>query len=264
MNLSSRPRPLRQFRADEARVEVFTTRDEAGRASAMDVAETIAGCLARDGIARVIFAAAPSQDEFLAHLSANRAVDWARVSAYHMDEYLGIGADHPSSFRRYLQQHLIEPASLPTRNFHEIPAENAVSPLRICLDYENALRDGPPDLVCGGIGENGHLAFNDPPVADFLDPVKVKVVRLDDACRGQQVNDGCFASLEDVPSHAVTLTIPALMAAAVVSIVVPGERKAAAVREAFRGPISEACPASILRRHPGARLYLDAGSANLL
>jgi glucosamine-6-phosphate deaminase len=145
-----------------------------------------------------------------------------------------------------------------------IPGEQTDRPSRTALDYEQILLDEPTDIVCAGIGENGHLAFNDPPVADFLDPVLVKVVRLDAACRRQQLNDGCFDRLDDVPTHAYTLTIPAMMAAKVVSVVVPGPRKAEAVLATIRGPIGEACPSTALRNHAGAVLYLDRESARLI
>ena len=181
-----------------------------------------------------------------------------------MDEYLGLDADHPASFRRYLQEHLFRLVGLTDDRLRLIPGEQAERPLRTCLDYEDVLRAEPTDIVCAGIGENGHLAFNDPPVADFLDPVLVKVVRLDAACREQQLNDGCFDRIEDVPTHAYTLTIPALLTPPVVSVVVPGPRKAEAVLATLRGPIGESCPATALRRHPGATLYLDRDSARLV
>ncbi len=136
--------------------------------------------------------------------------------------------------------------------------------MQTCLAYEDLLLAEPTDIVCAGIGENGHLAFNDPPVADFLDPVQVKVVRLDQPCRAQQFHDGCFDRVEDVPTHAYTLTIPALLAAPHVSVVVPGPRKANAVLTTLRGPINEACPATVLRRHPGTTLYLDREAARLV
>ena len=205
------------------------------------------------GRANIVFAAAPSQNEFLAELVAQQGIDWTRVVAFHMDEYLGIGADHPLSFRRYLQEHLFRLVGLGPEQLRLIPGERADRPLRTCLEYEDLLLAEPTDIVCAGIGENGHLAFNDPPVADFLDPVLVKVVRLDAACRNQQLNDGGFERLEDVPTHAYTMTIPALLRAPVVSVIVPGPRKANAVLNTLRGPINESCPATALRRHPGAR-----------
>ena len=247
--------------AGEARVEVFATRAEAGLAAAIDVSQAIAARQRDAGVARVVFAAAPSQDEFLAALVGQPAIVWPRVSAYHMDEYFGIDPDHPASFRRYLREHLFDRCGIGLDQIRLIPGESTESPLRVCLDYDEALRREPPDIVCAGIGENGHLAFNDPPVADFLDPVRVKVVRLDEGCRAQQVNDGCFTTIDDVPRHAYTLTIPALLSAPLLAVVVPGPRKAQAIRMTIEGPISEACPASTLRNHPGARLYLDRDSA---
>ena len=195
---------------------------------------------------------------------ADQAIDWTRVVAFHMDEYLGINADHPISFRRYLQEHLFRLVGLGADRLRLIAGEQVDRPLQTCLDYEEILRAEPTDIVCAGIGENGHLAFNDPPVADFLDPVLVKVVRLEAACRNQQVNDVGLNSLADVPTHAYTLTIPALLNAPVVSVVVPGPRKANAVLNTLRGPINESCPATALRRHPGAKLYLDREAARLV
>jgi glucosamine-6-phosphate deaminase len=264
MNATQRPQPLDEFTADAARVAIFATRAEAGLAAALDVAERLIDIQAQSPTARVVFAAAPSQDEFLAALVAHRGIAWSRVAAYHMDEYLGIAPSHPASFRRYLREHLFDPAGLAPSQLHLIPGERIEHPLRVCLDYEEMLRASPPHIVCAGIGENGHLAFNDPPVADFLDPLWIKVVRLDEACRSQQVHDGCFARIEEVPMHAFTLTVPALLGASVVSVVVPGPRKAEAVRATLRGPVAEACPASALRRHAGARIYLDRDSASLL
>jgi glucosamine-6-phosphate deaminase len=258
------PRPIAEFDADALHVIVFENRAAVGRAAAAGVARAIAERLEHADLVNVVFAAAPSQDEFLAALVARSDVAWSRVVAFHMDEYLGLGADHPASFRRYLAEHLLRLAGFPDDRLRLIPGERAERPLQTCLAYEDALRAEPPDVVCAGIGENGHLAFNDPPVADFLDPVAIKVVRLDRPCREQQVHDGCFEALADVPTHAYTLTIPALLAAPTVSVVVPGPRKAEAVLATLRGPISEACPASALRRHPGARLYLDRESAKLL
>ena len=234
-----------------------------GRAAAEHVRTSIAAACAAGGEARVIFACAPSQTDFLAALTADpAAVDWARVVVFHMDEYAGLGADRPESFRSYLRAHLLDRVPAP-KAFHAIAGE-APSSAAECARYAALLAEKPIDLVCLGIGENGHLAFNDPPVADFHDPALVKVVALDRACRQQQVNDGCFATFDAVPAHALTLTIPALCGARSVSCVVPGERKAPAVRDMLLGPISTACPASILRHHADAVLHLDAAAAGRL
>lgn len=256
--------PVAQFSADSLRVIVYEDRAQVGRAAARSVAQAIARRQAEAGRAHVVFAAAPSQNEFLASLVAHPEIDWSRVVGFHMDEYLGVGPDDPASFRRYLQERLFRLAGLTPDRLRLIPGENSDRPLRTCLEYEDLLRAEPPDIVCGGIGENGHLAFNDPPVADFDDPVLVKVIRLDAACRVQQLHDGPFDRIEDIPTHGYTLTIPALLAAPVVSIVVPGANKVEAVLATLRGPISETCPASALRRHPGAVLYLDRESARLV
>jgi len=262
--ISPESRPVLEFTVDSLRVVVHEDRATMGRAAAIEVAQAIADRQAHAPIARVVFAAAPSQNELLAALVAYDGIDWSHVHAFHMDEYLGISPDHPASFRRYLQEHLFRLAGLDESRLRLIEGESADRPLRTALAYEEKLLDEPTDIVCAGIGENGHLAFNDPPVADFLDPVLVKVVRLDALCRRQQLNDGCFDRLEDVPTHAFTLTIPALMRAKVVSVVVPGPRKAEAVLATIRGPIGESCPSTALRNHPGAVLHLDRESARLL
>ncbi len=261
---SSEPTTIARFFVDSLEVVVFETRALAGRAAARSVAREIQARQEAAGRVNIVFAAAPSQNEFLAGLVAHKEIDWSRVVACHMDEYLGIGADHPASFRRYLQEHLFRLVALPEERLRLIPGERTDKPLQTCLDYEDLLKAEPTDIVCAGIGENGHLAFNDPPVADFLDPVLVKVVRLDAACRNQQVHDGGFQGLADVPTHAYTLTIPALLRAPLVSVIVPGPRKANAVLTTLRGPINEACPATALRRHPGAKLYLDRDAARLV
>jgi glucosamine-6-phosphate deaminase len=255
---------IARFAVDALEVFVYETRALAGRAAAQDVAQAIGERQRASGRANVVFAAAPSQNEFLAGLVADKQIDWARVVGFHMDEYLGVGADDPASFRRYLQEHLFRLVGMAPDQLRLIPGEQTARPLQTCLAYEEILRSEPSDIVCAGIGENGHLAFNDPPVADFIDPVLVKVVRPDPACRTQQVNDGCFQSLSDVPRHAYTLTIPALLSAPVISVVVPGPRKANAVLTTLRGPISEACPATVLRGHKGAKLYLDREAARLV
>ncbi len=252
---------LDEFSVDSLRVVVYDNRFAMGHAAAVFVAKAIAARQAQAGRANVVFAAAPSQDEFLGALAEPGRVDWTRIVAFHMDEYLGLKADHPASFRKYLREHLFDRVGLDADRLRLIPGEDRKRPLATCLAYEALLGASPTDVLCAGIGENGHLAFNDPPVADFLDPVKIKPVRLDHACRVQQVHDGCFSSIDDVPTHAYTLTIPALLSAPVVSLCVPGPRKAAAVRTALRGPISEDCPASALRRHAGAVLFLDREAA---
>lgn len=229
-----------------------------GAAAAQRAAEVLRSALRQRGSARAIVASAPSQDELMDGLAAAPGIDWGRVTVFHMDEYVGLAANHPASFRRYQQQHLL--ARVTPAAFHGIAGESA-DPAAECARYAALLTAVPIDLVCLGIGENGHIAFNDPPVADFADPQMVKVAHLDERCRQQQVNDGCFPNLAAVPRLAITLTCPALMSGRALVCAVPGPRKAAAVAAALAGPISTACPASILRRHPAAELFADAAAA---
>jgi glucosamine-6-phosphate deaminase len=252
---------MKKFTADKLEVHQHPDRASMGLAAADAVAKTIRDSIAKNGEARAIFACAPSQNEFLAALITHE-IDWLRVTVFHMDEYVGLDAQHPASFRHFLREHLLSKIPAP-KNFHGIRAEEKNSEGE-CERYSALLAEKPIDLVCMGIGENGHIAFNDPPVADFHDKHLIKVVELDHTCRQQQVNDGCFPSLADVPTHALSLTIPALMQPRVVSCVVPGPRKAEAVRETLRGKISTACPATILRAHPHATLYIDDAAASLL
>jgi len=239
---------------------VAATRAEMGRHAARHVVDLLTSALAAQPRVRVVFACAPSQDEFLAALVefAAGVVDWSRVDAFHMDEYIGLGARHPANFRTYLRRHLLD--RVPLGSFSEIRGESP-DPAAEAARYAALLAAAPIDLICLGIGENGHIAFNDPPVADFADPARVKVVQLDHACRQQQLNDGCFPTLDAVPKQALTLTIPVFLEAKHLSVVVPGMRKAQAVAAACNGPISNRCPASILRTHPSVRLFLDEFSA---
>jgi glucosamine-6-phosphate deaminase len=229
-----------------------------GAAAGGAVAVEIRRLIAERGRAVGIFAAAPSQIEALGALVRAERIDWQRVTAFHLDEYLGFEEAHPQSFRWFLREHLL--ASVAVGTFHGIRGE-ASDPAAECARYADLLRADPPDFALIGIGENGHLAFNDPPVADFDDPLVVKVVELDDACRRQQVHDGAFASLDLVPKRAITVTIPAIVGVPTIFAAVPGARKRRAVEAALRGPITTACPASILRQHPKARLFLDEESA---
>lgn len=249
---------FRGFRQDRLAVEIHPDRRALGLAAARAAAAALRFRLSRQAGVRVVFASAPSQDEFLAALVLQPDIEWRRVTAFHMDEYVGLDAAHPAGFRTYLAGRLASRVNLGA--WHQLAGE-AKSPEAECLRYADLLRQAPVDLVCLGIGENGHLAFNDPPVADFQDPHWVKSVALERACRVQQVNDGCFATLEEVPEHALTLTIPALMAGRRLICIVPGPRKAAAVAATLEGPIHARCPASILRTHPRAQLLLDRDAA---
>jgi len=238
--------------------EIFATRQEMGVAAAAAAADFLRRTLSEQAAARVVFAAAPSQNEMLAALVEAEGIDWNRVEAFHMDEYLDLDSAALQRFARFLQDRLFD--RLPFRAVHLIETDIS-EPVE---HYEKLLKSAPIDLVCLGIGENGHLAFNDPPVADFADPVWVKAVELEEACRQQQVNDGCFATLDDVPRKAITLTIPALLSGRRLICTVPGSTKRHAVYKTLHDPVSTACPATVLRDHAGCTLFLDKESAGVL
>ena len=250
--------PVFEGQVDDLAFSVYRSNSVMGAAAAQDAATSLIQTLQQQAIANIILASANSQLTFLAALRQTRGINWSRVNIFHMDEYLNIETKHPASFSHFLQRHFVEfihPAA-----FFLIPAwvKNVE---RACQEYHALLSQYPADLCIVGFGENGHLAFNDPPFADFNDPAWVKVVRLDERSRQQQVGEGHFTSLEDVPKHAITLTIPALLSAKKILAVVPEARKAQAVTQALLGPIQESCPASVLRRAPHAHLYLDLDSA---
>jgi glucosamine-6-phosphate deaminase len=250
---------MREFRADELTVRVYPDRPALGVAAANEAASALANVIATKRNASVLFAAAPSQNEFLSALATMPEIDWSKVTAFQLDEYIGLPDNAPESFGAFLQEHIFD-AVRPGR-LELIGATGSVSNAEArCTEYTELLALNPPDIVFLGIGENGHLAFNDPPVADFDDPLPVKVVELDRPCREQQVNDGCFPTLGDVPTHAITLTIPTLLAGGRLFCIVPGPAKRAAVAATLHGPISTDCPASILRTAANCTLYLDADS----
>jgi glucosamine-6-phosphate deaminase len=250
----------RTFFCDRLEVRVFGDRGEAGAAGAETAAGIMREQIGRAGRAAVVFASAVSQDPFLAALRAQE-IDWPRITAFHMDEYAGMSGDHPASFRRFLRERLFD--HVPVAAFHQLDGEAADAEAE-CERYAGLLRRAEPCLAIMGIGENGHLAFIDPPVCDFGDPRDVRAVELDDVCRMQQVHDGAFARLEDVPRRALSLTVPFFLRVPRALVFVNGEHKSAAVRAALEGPVVEACPASALRRHPSAILFLDVAAAALL
>ncbi len=261
---SSNPIPIKSFTTTSLKTDVFSDREEMGRAAARYVVDHLQQLLATHEEVRIVVGSAPSQDEFFAHLITEAQfskLDWSKVVVFHMDEYIGLTADHPQSFRKYQQEHFI--SKVPLKAFHAIQGE-AQNPLKECRRLEALLKQKPINLACCGIGENGHLAFNDPAVANFNDPHLVKIVEMDDLCRQQQVNDGCFPSLESVPTHAITLTLKVFSDAEMLSCVVPASTKAKAVAATLNGPISTACPATLMRRHADARLFLEPDSAALL
>ncbi len=249
-----------ETKKDALKVEVYPTREQMGQAVAKDVSAAIKEILEQQHEVNIVFAAAPSQKDLYEGLLA-QDIPWDKVNALHMDEYIGITDDQPQSFRYYLKKNLFEKAGL--KSIHYIQGENKDIDEE-CVRYTRILTDYKPDIVCMGIGENTHIAFNDPPVADFNDPKLVKKVELEEMCRQQQVNDGCFPTIEDVPTHALTLTIPALVSAPYIFCVVPGTTKAQAVYQTLHEDISEKFPSTILRKHTRAKLYLDKESSSLL
>jgi glucosamine-6-phosphate deaminase len=252
---------LRTFTRDRLDVRIYPDREQAGAAGAAIAADILRQHVARDGRVAVVLASAVSQDPFLGALRAASRIDWARVTAFHLDEYAGMSASHPASFRRFQRERLMD--RVPIGKFHELGGD-AADLAAECDRYAALLHEAQPCLVALGIGENGHLAFIDPPVCDFADPRDVRQVDLDDVCRMQQVHDGAFARLEDVPAKALSLTVPFFLRVPRALVFVNGTNKAAAVKAALQGPVSERCPASALRRHPQATLFLDPGAASLL
>src|SRR4051812_17261163 len=244
---------------DEVEVRTFDTVDQLAVTSADEAGARIATAINERGQANVMLATGNSQLVFLEQLTL-RDLDWGRVNVFHMDEYVGIGDGHPASFARYIRERVVE--KVHPGSAYLIDGTNDVD--AEISRYTKLLSDHPLDLVCLGIGENGHLAFNDPPVADFDDPVAVKEVELDAACRQQQVGEGHFPDVDAVPRTAITATIPTLLGARRVLAIVPEKRKAEAVRAALTGPIDTNCPASILRRTAHATLFLDTDSASQL
>jgi glucosamine-6-phosphate deaminase len=249
------------LRIDSLPVRIYETQADLARDVARIAHEYLSEVLARKGSAAAILATGNSQIKFLEQLIAIGGIDWSHITLFHMDEYLGIDANHAASFCRYMRERVEQ--RVKPKVFHYI-AGDAALPLDECSRYRRLLEAQPIDLCCLGIGENGHLAFNDPPVADFGDPHKVKLIQLDRPCREQQVNEGHFPNIEAVPQYAFTLTIPMLCSAEKMLCIAPEKRKAKAVFDALRKPISTACPASILRKQRHATLFLDSDSASLL
>lgn len=252
---------MREFKTDALQVEIFETRDEMGKKAADDVAACIKKELETKDELNMIFAAAPSQNDVLFHLCEKTDIEWEKINAFHMDEYIGLPADAPQGFANFLKDRLFDKKPFKSVNLINCSAQD---PNEESARYSKLLQDNPTNIVVLGIGENGHIAFNDPPVADFDDKFLVKPVELDQICRQQQVNDGCFAKLDDVPKYALTLTIPALTRAAHMFCIVPCSTKAEAVKNTIYSEISTKCPATILRKHQDATLYCDKDAAALI
>ncbi len=252
---------MKVYTVDKLSVEIYENRTLMGEAAARDIKAKIAELLEETQEINMIFAAAPSQNDVLKSLVEDKEIEWNRVNAYHMDEYIGLDKDAPQGFGNFLKEHIFGLVPFKSVNYIDI---TATDPEKEAQRYGKLLDENPTDIVIMGIGENGHIAFNDPPVADFKDKRTVKPVKLDEVCRQQQVNDGCFATIDDVPTHAMTLTVPTLVRAPYLFCIVPAPTKAKAVYETLNDSIDEHCPASILRTHDNAKLYLDNESSKLL
>lgn len=252
---------MKSYKVDKLTVKIFETRKEMGEVSAKEISAKIKELLAVKPEINMIFAAAPSQNDVLKSLVEDKTIEWNRVNAYHMDEYIGLDKNAPQGFGNFLKDHIFGLVPFKSINYIDI---TTTDPDKEADRYGELLKNNPTDIVIMGIGENGHIAFNDPPVADFNDARWVKPVKLDEICRQQQVNDGCFKTINDVPTHAMTLTVPTLVKAPYLFCIVPAPTKANAVYETLNGTIDEHCPASILRLQDNAILYLDGDSSKLL
>ena len=250
----------KSFQIENLSVKIYGQKKEMGAAAADYVTRKLKDAIEKKGRANLILATGASQFSFLEALQT-KEIDWEKITVFHLDEYKGISESHPASFRKYLKERILNKVAPKKIYFLNGDAANLQLEIK---NYEEALQAHPIDIACIGIGENGHIAFNDPAVADFKDPKLVKVVELDEACRNQQLGEGWFPTFADVPKEAVTLTITAIMNCKAISCVVPDERKAQAVYNSLYGDISTSCPASILRTHPETVLFLDKASASLI
>lgn len=253
--------PIKTFQAEALSVRVYAGQADLSQDVARITQAYLRETLATKGSAAAILATGNSQIKFLEELVRLGGVDWSKITLFHMDEYLGIDGGHKASFRRYMRERV--ESRVKPRAFHYLEGD-ALLPMDECDRYTKLLRAQAIDLCCLGIGENGHLAFNDPPVANFEDKHCVTIAKLDEKCRLQQVNEGHFVNMGAVPQYALTLTIPMLCAAKKMLCIAPEKRKAQAVKDALQGPISTACPASILRRQAHATMFLDVDSTSLL
>ena len=240
-------------------LRIFEDRNSLGQAAAAQGAAAIQRAIADRGKARIIGASAASQFEFLEALAATPGIDWPRVELFHLDEYIGLPMTHPASFCKFLQDRLIAKTGLST--YHLLDGQK--DPAEVIRLTSDALSAAPIDVAFVGIGENGHLAFNDPP-ADFETEEPFIIVSLDEACRRQQVGEGWFANLDAVPTRAISMSVRQVLKSREILAVVPGPKKAQAIAACFNGPVTPSAPSSILRTHPSATIYLDRESAALL
>ena len=255
------PDPQKRWLVDQLPVELYANNEELGQAAAKKAQQILSEAIDKKGFANLILATGNSQLTFLKALRSLEGIDWKKVRIFHMDEYIGINPSHPASFPLFLENHFLQFTK--PGHFHPIPSETSDMD-SACKAYEALIRQHPADLVAMGWGENGHIAFNDPPDAHFDDPHWVKVVELAEESRLQQVGEGHFTSLDEVPKQAITLTIPALLAPVHILCIVPEARKASAVKACLSEPVDESWPGSILRTISHATLLLDQDSASLL
>ena len=258
MKTENNGQSVKSFKVDKLSVNVYRNRQDLGQVVADTVAVKMPELLTKQDQVAMVLAAAASQNEFLDYLGIASGIDWPRVVVFHMDEYIGLPDKHPQRFANYLSKQIfdrVKPGKVHFLDGNSNPPELEIN------RYTKLLQENPLDIACIGIGENGHIAFNDPAFADFKDPYLVKLVEPDLTSRLQQVHDGCFHSLEEVPTQAYTLTIPALIAAKWIYCSVPGPTKRQAVKKTLEGPISTSCPASILRTFGNTMLFLDEDSA---
>lgn len=251
---------VKRLKKENLEVIIYPDKEEMGKASAKFVARKLTEAIEKNGKANLILATGASQFSFIKNLQ-KESIDWKKIIVFHLDEYKGISDKHPASFRKYLHERIL--GNVKPKKVYYLNGDADGIDAEV-LRYENLLKENEIDVACIGIGENGHVAFNDPPVADFDDPRLVKVVELDEACRKQQLGEGWFPTLEDVPTHALTLTVPAIMRCNTISCVVPDERKSQAVYDTLNSDISTACPATILRKHGAAVLHIDEAAASKL
>jgi glucosamine-6-phosphate deaminase len=251
----------REFKQGPLNVRVYETKEALGREAARTAATLIQEAIRKKGKARLLFSAANSQLDMVASLTAESGIDWNAVEVFHVDEYVGLPSSHPASFGGWVNRNVVAKVHPGKARYISGDAEDVAGE---CRRYASALSQDAIDISFLGIGENGHIGFNDPHAADFLDSETVKVVTLDEKCRLQQVGEGHWPNFPSVPIMGITVTCPALVNATHIICCVPGPQKAEAVRNTLEGPISTACPASLMRTHPDARLYLDVDSASLL
>ncbi len=261
MSANEIPQPVKRFTADQLPVEVYEDNQAMGRAAAAQAAAILREAVAKRGEARVILASANSQMSFIDALTLKEELPWDKITCFHMDEYIGIDSNHSASFAGWMKNRVLD--KVKPAAFHFLNGKSGDVEAE-CRRYAELIQAKPIDLTCMGIGENGHIAFNDPPVADFNDPLPIKPVELDEKCKNQQVGEGHFPSLADVPTHAFSLTVPTLLSGRRILCIVPETRKAEAVAKTIHGPVETACPSSILRRQSHAVLVLDQEAASQL